>query len=68
MTELRLDDQVGIVTGAGSGLGKAHALHLASRGAKVLVNDASRQVYKTRSLLREPKLNCYRLLTTWFAR
>ena len=34
-----LKDQVAIVTGAGNGLGKSHALELARRGAKVVVND-----------------------------
>jgi NAD(P)-dependent dehydrogenase (short-subunit alcohol dehydrogenase family) len=32
-------DRVVVITGAGGGLGKAHALEFASRGAKVLVND-----------------------------
>ena len=39
MADIRLDDKVAIVTGAGGGRGRQHVLELARRGCKVVVND-----------------------------
>ena len=56
---INFNGRVAIVTGAGGGLGRQHALALAARGAKVLVNDLGGAVDGSGGTVTAPKVSSF---------